>query len=87
MGNYFTNITKEEDGLYLGIVYDATTSQEVTRTEKNVDQTVVILSINSYIKNLANNKGNPRPLKNVISTPNQIQNTTPKPPSCRVCGG
>ena len=87
MGNYFTNIIQEEDGLYLGIVYDAITSQEVTRTEKNAEQTVVILSINSYLKGLANNKGIPRPLKNVISTPNQIQNTTPAPPSCRVCGG
>jgi len=87
MGNYFTTITKEDDGMYLGIIYDSTTSQEVTRTEKNTDQTIVILSISAYIKNLASNKGNPKSIKNVISTPNQIQNTTPKPPSCRVCGG
>jgi len=87
MGSYFTNITQEEDGSYLGIIYDAITSQEVTRTEKNADQTVVILSISSYIKNLANNNGNPRPLKNVMIPPRQTQNVVAKSPSCKVCGG
>ena len=85
MGNYFTNII-QEDGMYLGIIYDSLTSQEVTRTEKNTDQGSVILSINIYLKNLANNKGNHQPLKNIILPPKQTQNIVPIIPPCRVCG-
>jgi len=79
MANYFTNIINE-DGLFVGIIYDAATTQEVKRTEKLTNKNDVVLLVHEYLASLSKAKNNIKSSSLRFNNP-----TTPQPNKCKVC--
>jgi len=81
---YFTQVSKEDDDLYVGVVYDPLTSQEVYRTAKNADTTAVIVDVNNFLTSVAV-KYSPKTqqvIRNTVNTPIVTQSSP-----CKTCGG
>ena len=88
MANYFTEISKE-DNLFVGIVYDENTTEEVFRTDKSASKESIISEVNMFIlQKAAKNTSPNKSMKNTVKVKGNAQQSSP--PShvpCNTCGG
>lgn len=87
MANYFTEISKE-DNLFVGIVYDENTTEEVFRTNKNSSKESIISEVNIFLLQKSAKNPSSKSMKNTVKVKgNTNQQAPPQTRPCNTCGG